>query len=116
MRLFMPRDHRLYIDDILAAIASIREYVSGMDYSKFSQDKKTQDAVVRNLEVIGEAAKRLPDFIIESTSEMEWRKIIGLRNILTHEYFGISLPIIWDIVKNKLDALEQTCNKIIEDS
>lgn len=112
----MSRDHRLYIDDILSGIASIREYTSNISFPEFSRDKKTQDAVVRNLEVVGEAANRLTESIRESTPEVEWRKIIGLRNILIHEYFGISLPIIWDIVENKLDILEHACNKLIKDN
>lgn len=110
----MSRDHRLYIDDILTAITNIREYVLGMDYQEFSRDKKTQDAVVRNLEVIGEAANQLTESIRESSHEVEWRKIIGLRNILVHEYFGVSLPIIWDIIQNKLDSLELACKEILK--
>lgn len=69
----MSRDHRLYIDDILSAIASIREYTSDIGFPEFSRDKKTQNAVVRNLEVIGEAAARLTESIRESTPEVEWR-------------------------------------------
>ena len=81
----MPRDHRLYLDDILAAIAKIREYTSGQGYDAFLHDGKTQDAVIRNLEIIGEAAGRLPAAVIDATPEMEWRKIVGLWNILAHE-------------------------------
>ncbi len=90
----MHRDPRLYLDDILEAVARILEYTSSMDYETFSRDIKTQDAVVRNLEIIGEAAARLPESITQTAHEIEWRKIVGLRNILTHEYFGVSLPII----------------------
>lgn len=93
----MPRDPRLYLDDILEAIARIGEYTASMDYDAFRQDRKTQDAVVRNLEIIGEAAGRLPESLRTISSEIEWRKIIGLRNILAHEYFGVSLPVVWDV-------------------
>lgn len=112
----MPRDHRLYIDDILEAITRIREYTQGLDYESFSQDRKTQDAVTRNLEVIGEAAGRLPESLRTATPNVEWRKIIGLRNILAHEYFGVSLPIVWDVVQNKLELLKATCKVLSNQS
>ena len=110
----MPRDHRLYLDDILEAIAKIRDYTAGLDYGAFTKDAKTQDAVVRNLEIIGEAAGRLPESLKVVVVDIEWRKIIGLRNILVHEYFGVSLPIVWDVVQNKLGSLETVCRKLLE--
>lgn len=82
----MSRDYRLQLDDILEAIERITEYTEGTNWDTFSSDRKTQDAVVRNLEIIGEAARNLPDEIKEQTPEIEWQKIIALRNILIHEY------------------------------
>jgi uncharacterized protein with HEPN domain len=111
----MPRDLRLQIDDILSSIAKIEEYIRDMDFEAFSSDPKTQDAVMRNLEVIGEAGRVLPDSIKDGSSSVDWRKIVGLRNILIHEYFGISLPIIWDVVCNKLWGLKIACNQILSD-
>ena len=108
----MPRDYRLQIDDILTAVARIRAYVQGMSYDAFRADGRTQDAVVRNLEVIGEAARTLPDEVKADASNVEWRKLVGLRNLLIHEYFGISLPIIWDIITTKLVDLEVACQRI----
>ncbi len=110
----MHRDYRLYLDDILEAVASIREYTKGLDYASFSEDRKTQDAVIRNLEIIGEAAGHLPDELFSKAPEIEWRKIIGIRNLLIHEYFGVSLPIIWDVVQNKLSQLEESCRKLLD--
>jgi len=112
----MPKDSRLYLDDILEAIDRIREYLLGLDYDAFQRDRKTQDAVVRNLEIIGEAAGRLPESLQAAAPEIEWRKITGLRNILAHEYFGVSLPIVWDVVQSKLDPLEASCLQLRDKS
>jgi uncharacterized protein with HEPN domain len=109
----MPRDYKQHIEDILESIRFIREYVEGMDYAMFEDDRKTQDAVLRNLEVIGEAARALPDEIRNRRSNFQWPKIVALRNILIHEYFGVNLRIIWDIVTNKLDELEKVCQNLL---
>lgn len=85
-----------------------------MDDKAFSSDRKTQDAVVRNLEVIGEASRHLSDELKSQSNEIEWAKIIGFRNILAHEYFGVSIPIVWDIVRNKLDPLKEACTKLLK--
>lgn len=111
----MSRDPRLYLDDILEAAAQIREYTVSMDYEAFARDRKTQDAVVRNLEIIGEAAARLSESTKLRAAEIEWRKIVGLRNMLAHEYFGISLPVVWDVVQNKLGSLQTACRELLSD-
>ena len=107
------RDFRLYLDDILEAIERIRSYVQDANMETFSKDRKTQDAVVRNLEIIGEAAGKLPDALLRNAPQIEWRKIRALRNILIHEYFGISLSIVWDVVQNKLGPLEAACRELL---
>jgi uncharacterized protein with HEPN domain len=102
----MPRDYRLYLDDILEAIARIDRYTSDLDFAAFSADEMRIDAVVRNLEIIGEAVKHIPQSQRELATTIEWRKIAGLRDILAHQYFGVSLPIIWDVVCNYLSSLQ----------
>ena len=111
----MLRDPRLYLDDIMEAVAQVREYTALMDYETFARDRKTQDAVVRNLEVIGEAAGRLPENMKQAAEKIEWRKIVGLRNILAHEYFRVSLPVVWDVVQNKIGPLESVCKSLLND-
>ena len=110
----MPRDHRLYLDDILEAIEKILLYTARMDFGKFAGDSKTVDAVVHNLAVIGEASRNLPNDVKEAAPNIEWKKIVSLRNILVHEYFGVSKEVVWDIVKNKLPALSETCKELLE--
>jgi uncharacterized protein with HEPN domain len=78
----MPRDHRLYLDDIVEAIDRIHSYVEGMDHSRFAADQRTMDAVVRNLEIIGEASRSLSAEIKEAIPQTDWRKIVALRNLL----------------------------------
>ena len=68
------------------------------------------------LEIIGEAAGRLPETVRLEAPEIEWRKIVGLRNILAHEYFGVSLPVVWDIVQNKIDSLESSCRALLKET
>lgn len=109
----MSRDWALQLADIREAIGRIRTYVESFDYAMFCADSKTQDAVIRNLEVIGEAARLLPDEIKMQSSQIEWRKITALRNMLLHEYFGISIAVVWDVVRNKLDELDRACEKLL---
>lgn len=109
----MPRDYQVYLDDILESAARIREYTSGAEYEEFIEDGKTIDAVVRNLEIIGETVKHLPEDVRSRHPEVDWKKIAGLRGILIHEYFGIDLEIIWDIVKNKVPPLERRVKSML---
>jgi len=110
----MSRDYKVYLDDILEAIDKIRTYTAGMSADSFAADSKTFDAVLRNLEVIGEAVKRIPDEIRLQHQQVEWKKIAGLRDILIHQYFGIDAEIIWDVVHNKLPELERQIRDAVQ--
>lgn len=108
----MPRDINLYLQDIKDSIAKIMNYTEGYDMERFRADSRTVDAVIRNLEVIGEAAKKLPEEVKIKDGPGEWRKITGLREILSHEYFGIDSEMIWDIVARKLPGLSNAVERI----
>ncbi len=109
------RDQSLYITDIIESIERIRSYTVDMDFQTFMADLKTQDAVLRNLEVIGEAAGKIPESSAERTKHIEWRKIRALRNILIHEYHGVNIEIVWDVVQNKLGNLFDACHLLQRD-
>lgn len=104
----------LLLDDIMLAIGRIGQYIQNVSFDVFSQDQKTVDAVVRNLEIIGEAANRLPDDFKEKYSEIEWYKIVGLRHRIVHDYFGIDLEIIWQILQKDLPAFRDALSQIID--
>lgn len=101
------RDAALYLADIKNCVKNIQKYVKGMTFEKFSRDQKTIDAVIRNIEVIGEAAKNIPAEIRRKYPNVPWEKVIGMRNIITHEYFGVVLEIIWKTVKEDFLILKK---------
>lgn len=103
----MPRDFEVYLEDIRGAIAKIQRFTAGLTRESFAQDAMRIDAVIRNLEVIGEATKLIPESIRSKYPSVEWKKIAGLRDILAHHYFEVDLDIIWDVLQNKLPALER---------
>lgn len=111
----MPsRDWRLRIEDILECIAKIERYTTGATYKQFALDDKTVDAVIRNLTIIGEAASHVPEEICHRFSELPWEKMRGMRNVVVHEYFGVSLGIIWQTAKTDLPPLTEPLQRILE--
>jgi uncharacterized protein with HEPN domain len=100
------RDILLYVRDILNAIESIESFITGMEYEAFSSDDKTVSAVIRKLEVIGEAVKQLPDDFRTEYPDIPWKQIAGMRDKLIHFYFGVDPLIVWQTVKNRLPELK----------
>ena len=90
----------MYLEDILGAIIRISEYIEGYTYAEFKKNFKTVDAVIRNFEIPGEAAKNLPEPIKEKYPEVPWSEMYLLRNKVSHEYFGVDYEIIWDVALN----------------
>jgi uncharacterized protein with HEPN domain len=107
-----PREWRLRIQDILEAIDKIERYVSRLSFEQFQADPKTVDAVVRNLEVIGEAVRHLSSDLKDLPADVPWTDIAGMRNILIHEYFGVDLRIIWQTITNDLPELRGQLRRI----
>ncbi|MEI6948046.1 DUF86 domain-containing protein [Paraflavisolibacter sp. H34] len=99
------RDPRLLVGDILDSANKILAYTEGLSFEQFSADSKTIDAVIRNFEIIGEAANRLPEEFKEQYSSIDWRRIRGFRNRIVHDYFGIDYTIVWTIKETFLPDL-----------
>ena len=108
------RPIHLLLNDVRQSIDRIEQYIKNLSFDTFSDDYKSVDAVVRNLEIIGEVAKRLPDEFKEKYSEIEWYKVVGLRHRIVHEYFGIDLEIIWQILHKDLPELKQRIMSIVK--
>jgi len=111
----MPsRRWRVRVEDILQAISKIEQYTAGMTFETFRADDKTVDAVVRNLEIIGEASHNVPPPIRRRYSHLPWGKMVGIRNVLIHEYSGVSLPVVWRTVKKDLPPLVALLREMLE--
>jgi len=106
------REDKLYFKDILDAISKIEKYTKNLSYEEFFNNLMVIDAVVRNLEIIGEATKNLSKEIKSQYPEIPWREMADMRNKLIHEYFGIDLEIVWKTVKYRIPELKKNLRKI----
>ena len=111
----MTRDMRLYIQDILESIEAIEEYVQSTTEEQFYRNRQVQDAVLRRLEIIGEAVKNLDEDFRNRYPEIPWKKVAGLRDVLIHEYFGVSLKRVWWVIKIDLVDLKLQISRIWEE-
>lgn len=109
------RSDKVLLEDMLEAVNRILSYTEGIDFKTFSNDLKTSDAVLRNLQVLGEAAKSISSNIHDKHSEIEWSKIIRSRHIVVHEYFGVDFEIVWRIVKVHIPPLKEQLKSLIEE-
>ncbi len=109
----MSRDYRLYLEDILQCATRITRYIEGLGFDEFISGDMVMDAVLRNLEIIGEAAKNVPAAVRDRYPEVEWRKIAGLRDVLAHAYFGLEDETLWDVVQNAIPPLIQQTRLIL---
>jgi uncharacterized protein with HEPN domain len=107
------RTYIMYLEDLLLAMKRIAEYIEGMSFNDFRRDYKTVDAVVRNFEIIGEAAKNIPSEIKAKHVEVPWDEMYLLRNKVSHEYFGIDYEIIWDVAIHYLPDNKKQIENIL---
>ena len=110
----MSRDSDIYLEDILEAIERIQGYVQDVTREDFETDGMRIDAVIRNLEVIGEAVKQVPDSVREKYPNVAWRKIAGLRDILIHKYFDVNLEVVWSVVQSNIPILKIEIQQILK--
>ncbi len=104
----------IYLDDILISISRIDEYIGDMDFIEFKRNYLIVDAVIRNFEIIGDASKNIPESIRLRYPSVPWKKMIGLRNLISHEYFGVDYEMIWTITKESLPQNKIDIQMIIE--
>ena len=100
------RDYKLYLTDILAAVESIEQFVSGLDAEGFKHDDKTSSAVIRKFEIIGEAAKNVPNEVQRQYPGIPWKELAGMRDKLIHFYFGVAYDLVWSTIRNRLPHLK----------
>ena len=112
--MFKKRRDKDFLGDITEAMNLISLYTKGLTYRKFLEDRKAQDAVVRNLEVIGEASKNIAAAFKAKDPDVPWKKVAGLRDKLIHFYFGIDYKIVWSIVKKELPKLRKQVKEILK--
>jgi len=105
------RPVKLYISDILESISKIKKYTRGMLFKEFANDEKSIDAVVRNIEIIGEATKHIPKSLRLKHVEVPWKEIIGTSKVI-HEYFGVDIEILWKTISEDIPALKKQIDKI----
>jgi len=108
------KEVKVYLDDILESIKKIEKYIADLTPVKFDENSTVQDAVMRRLEIIGEAVKHLPDEMKIKHPDTPWKEITGMRDVLIHEYAGVQIERVWRTVKNDLPPLKQTIIRLIE--
>lgn len=110
----MKRNPQLFLADILESINKIEKYTQKISKERFFKDEKIQDAVIRRIEIIGEAAKNVSIDVRKQFPKIPWKKIAGTRDVLTHEYFGVKLERVWIIIKKDLPELKEKVLKMLE--
>lgn len=111
----MKKDPEIFIEHILECIKRIEEYTKGITKDVFSNSPQIQDAIIRRIEIIGEAVKNIPGDIKDKYPDIPWKRIAGMRDILIHEYFGIDLELTWEVAKEEIFELKKKILKVKED-
>jgi uncharacterized protein with HEPN domain len=111
----MKREFLDYIEDIASAISNVESFTEGMSYEDFVKDNKTTYAVVRALEIIGEAVRKVPSSVRNRYPEIPWKEMAGMRDKLIHEYFGVNLRTVWDTIQKDIPPLKLLFHRILKD-
>ena len=111
----MKREYLDYLEDLVLAMDRAMSFITGMQYSSFKKDDKTVYAVIRAIEIIGEAAKKIPVAVKSKYPDIPWKEMAGMRDKLIHEYFGVKLDIVWNTVKNEIPSLHKRLAGIIDE-
>ena len=111
----MKRDFKDYIRDILSSLEEVEDFTEGLNFEDFLRDRKTINAVIRSLEIIGEAAKKIPEDLRNGHPEMPWKRMTGMRDKLIHEYHGVDLEIVWAVIKEELPPLKPMIEKVLKE-
>ena len=109
------RNYRLYLKDIFEAMVAAQSFVEGMDFDVFVEDDKTTSAVVRKLEIIGEAAKNVPETIRQEYPQVPWQQMAGMRDRIIHAYFAVDYVIVWDTLKDVIPPFQPIIKQILKD-
>ncbi|MBU1622921.1 MAG: DUF86 domain-containing protein [Candidatus Woesearchaeota archaeon] len=111
----MKKDTKIFIEHILENINDIEEFSLGLNKEELNSNKLKQKAIIRSLEIIGEAVKNIPNSFRNKYPKIEWNKITGMRDKLIHHYFGLDFDTVWNVIENELPKLKKQVEKIIED-
>ena len=109
------RERQLYLKDIFAAMVAIQKFIGEIDFEAFSADDKTASAVIRKLEIIGEATKNVPEEIRQNYPQVPWTQMAGMRDRLIHAYFGIDYSLVWETVKSQIPLLQPVIAQILKE-
>jgi uncharacterized protein with HEPN domain len=110
----MSRDPHLRLEDIIDACDRLEAHIRNLDFAAFDKDLKTQDAVIRVFEIIGEAVKSLPEEWTEKEAEIPWRQIAGFRDVLAHAYFAVNTSVVWAAAVEKAPLLRAACLRLLK--
>jgi len=111
----MKKNINIFLEHILESIFLIEEYIKDKNKSEFIKSKQSKDSVIRRIEIIGEAIKNIPNDFKKNYNKIPWRQIIGMREILIHQYFGVDLNLTWEVIEKDLPELKKQINKIKKD-
>lgn len=111
----MRRDYKLFLKDIINAMDAIERFTKGMELDDLVKDDKTSSAVIRKFEIIGEAVRNIPDWLRGKYPQIQWRRMVGMRDRLIHAYFGVDYELVWEAIKSEIPKVKPELQKILKE-